>query len=112
MPYRPPSKRQVDDRARKLDVMRRGRDSATLSRQVRGRMPDLPALRRELIVIDYDSGKPVTHTLRLYRTSRIDQYRVTSDDKPWKDRIGWSRVLASLRKSYHRLPGPRSDFWW
>lgn len=32
--------------------------------------------------------------------------------KPWKDRIGWSRVLAGLRKAYQRLPGPRSDFWW
>lgn len=75
-------------------------------------MPDLPLLRREVVVIDYDSGDPITHTLHLYRTSRVDQYRAVADGQPWKDRIGWSRVLAGLRKSFLRLPSPRSDFWW
>jgi hypothetical protein len=46
------------------------------------------------------------------RTRRIDSYRAEADGKPWKDRIGWSRVLAKLRASYQRLPSPRSDFWW
>ena len=74
-------------------------------------MPALPQLRRELIVIDYDTGAPVTHTLRLYRCGRIDQYLVEADGHPWRDRIGWSKVLAGVRKSYQRLPSPRSDFW-
>lgn len=83
-----------------------------MARDPRGRMPELPLLRREVIVTDYDSGQPVTHTLRLYRCGRVDQYRVEADGKPWHARIGWSRVLAGLRKAYQRLPSPRSDFWW
>lgn len=95
----------------KLEAMRRGRERAAMAREPRGRMPDLPMLRREVIVIDYDSGQPVTHTLHLYRTSRVDTYRVEADGKPWK-RCGWSVALAGLRKAFQRLPSPRSDFWW
>ena len=83
-----------------------------MAREPRGCMPDLPLLRREVIVIDHDSGQPVTHTLRLFRCGRVDQYRAEADGKPWKDRIGWSKILAGLRKAYQRLPSPRSDFWW
>lgn len=112
MSYRKPTKRQLDERARRLEAMRRGRERAALAREPRGRMPDLPLLRRELIVIDYDSGQPITHTLHLYRCGRVDQYRAEADGRPWKERIGWSKVLAGLRKAYQRLPSPRSDFWW
>lgn len=75
-------------------------------------MPELPLLRREVVVTDYDSGESITHTLHLYRCGRVDQYRAVADGKPWRDRVGWSRVLAGLRKAYHRIPSPRSDFWW
>ena len=112
MSYRPPTKRQRDDQTRRLEAMRRGKDRARMAREPRGRMPELPLLRREVIVIDYDSGQPVTHTLHLYRCGRVDQYRCEADGKPWKDRIGWSRAIAGLRKAYQRLPSPRSDFWW
>lgn len=95
----------------KIDAMRRGRERAAMAREPRGRMPDLPALRREVIVIDYDSGKPETHTLHFYRTARVDRYRVEADGKPWKS-CGWSVALACLRKAFQRLPSPRSDFWW
>ena len=96
---------------RRLDAMRRGRERAAMAREPRGRMPDLPMLRREVIVIDYDSGKPETHTLHFYRTRRVDTYRVEADGKPWKV-CGWSVALAGLRKAFQRLPSPRSDFWW
>ena len=112
MVWRPRSKKQTEALKRRLEAMRRGRERAAMAREPRGRMPDLPLLRRELIVIDYDTGEPVTHTLHLYRTGRVDQYRAVADGVPWKDRIGWSKVLAGLRKSFHRLPSPRSDFWW
>ena len=110
--YRPPTKRQRDERAHRLEAMRRGRDRARQAREPRGRMPELPLLRREVIIVDYDNGRPITHTLHLYRCGRIDQYRAEADGKPWKDRIGWSRVLAGLRRAYPRVPSPRSDFWW
>ena len=110
--YRKPSPKRQAEQARRLEAMRRGKDRARMAREPRGRMPELPLLRREVIVIDFDSGAPVTHTLHLFRCGRVDQYRAEADGKPWKDRIGWSRVLAGLRKAYQRLPSPRSDFWW
>jgi len=108
--YRPPNKRQRDERARKLEAMRRGKERARMAREPQGRAPDLPLLRREVIVIDYDSGEPVTHTLHLYRTRRVDTYRIEADGKPWKCG-GWSAALVGLRKAYPRVPSPRSDFW-
>lgn len=110
--FRRPSKRQKDSLKRKLEAMKRGKERAAMAREPRGRMPELPLLRREVIVIDYDTGTPVTHTLHLYRTGRVDQYRAEADGQPWQARIGWSAVLAKLRKSFQRLPSPRSDFWW
>lgn len=110
--YRKPTKRQSEARARKLEAMRRGKDRARMERKQQGRAPDLPLLRRRVIVTDYDTGQPVTHTLDLYRTRRIDQYRAEADGKPWKEKIGWSKILEKLRKSHQRLPSPRSDFWW
>lgn len=109
--YRRPNKKQQAARQQRIDALRRGRERAAMAREPRGRMPDLPLLRREVVVIDYDSGQPVTHTLHLYRTGRVDTYRIEADGKPWK-RGGWSSALVGLRKAYPRLPSPRSDFWW
>ena len=108
--YRPPTRHQLEASARKLDAMRRGRDRARMAQPLEGRAPDLPELRREVIVIDYDSGRPITHTLHLYRTRRVDTYRIEADGKPWRCG-GWSAALVGLRKAYPRVPSPRSDFW-
>lgn len=110
--FRKPSPKQRERLARKLEAMKKGRERAAMAREPRGRMPDLPHLRRELIVIDYDSGKPVTHALHFYRSDRVDCYNITADGKPWKERTGWSKALAGFRKAFQRLPGQRSDFWW
>lgn len=64
--------------------------------------PDLPALRRTIIVIDHDFGE-VEHRLDLYRTNRRDCYRVVADGVEWRKRAGWSRVLEALRKSFLRV---------
>jgi len=63
---------------------------------------DLPLLRREIIIRDHDFGT-VEHVFRLYRTNRVDCYRVEVDGKPWKGRVGWSKILAGLRKSLPRV---------
>lgn len=105
--YRKPTQKQ----RRRLAAMKRGRERAAMAREPRGRAPDLPELRREVLVIDYDTGHPVAHTLHLYRTNRVDTYRIEADGKPWK-RGGWSACLVGLRKAYPRVPSPRSDFWW
>lgn len=108
--YRRLTKRQQEARARKLQAMRAGRDRARMARPADGRAPELPHLRREVVVIDYDTGSPISHTLHLYRTRRVDSYEIHADGKPWK-RGGWTVALAGLRKAYPRVPSPRSDFW-
>ena len=108
--YRQLSKRQQEQRARKVAAMKAGRERARMARPLEGRAPELPHLRREVIVIDYDTGAPATHTLHLYKTTRVDTYRIEADGKPWK-RGGWSKALEGLRKAYPRVPSPRSDFW-
>jgi len=64
---------------------------------------NIPELRRIIEITDFDSGEPVTHRLELYKTVRIDCYKVLVDGKPWKARIGWSNILAGIRKALPRL---------
>jgi hypothetical protein len=65
-------------------------------------LPALPELRRHIVISDYDFGETV-HTIDLYRTNRVDCYRVHVDGKPWKARLGWSKILEGLRKSLPRV---------
>lgn len=85
-----------------LARMNAGKAAARLARPSPDYTPALPELRRRLIVIDYDFGERI-HTLDLYRTNRIDCYRVVADGVEWKRRIGWSAILAGLRKSLPRV---------
>lgn len=72
-----------------------------------GDAPDYPAvlpkLRRIVIVIDFDFG-PMVEVFGLWRTSRIDCYRMT-----WKDGtvinecIGWAKALEIIRKGFLRV---------
>jgi len=64
--------------------------------------PELPELRRLIKITDYDTGTPVTHRIELYRSNRVDCYNVWVNDKLWKKRIGWSKVLEGLRKALPR----------
>lgn len=60
--------------------------------RIDGDAPDypviLPELRRRIIIIDYDFGKPVVHKMELMKSNRIDQYKVVIDGKFWK-KTGW-----------------------
>jgi hypothetical protein len=109
--YRHLSKRQQAEQTRKLEAMRAGRDRARMAREPQGRAPELPNLRRVVTVTDYDTGTPITKELRLYKTRRVDVFRVEAGGMPWKC-CGWSVALEGLRKAYPRVPSPRSDFWW
>lgn len=64
--------------------------------------PDLPDLRRRIVIEDFDFGHKI-HVLELHRTNRVDCYRVVADGVEWKKRIGWSRILAGLRKAMPRV---------
>lgn len=85
-----------------LAKMQAGKEAARMARPAPEYSPALPELRRRIVITDYDFGERV-HTLDLYRTSRVDCYRVHVDGKPWKARIGWSKILEGLRKSLPRV---------
>lgn len=63
---------------------------------------ELPFLRRRIIIINYDFGEE-THILDCYRSNRIDCFRVEVDGKQWEKRIGFSRILAGIRKALPRV---------
>jgi hypothetical protein len=88
----------------KLATMRRGREAARLEPPAPDYPSVLPELRRQIIICDFDFGEKI-HTLDLYRTDRVDCYKVIADGVEWKERIGWSKILAGLRKSMPRVGG-------
>lgn len=54
-----------------LARMKAGKDAARMARPAPERAPDLPELRRRIVITDYDFGERV-HTFDLYRTNRVD----------------------------------------
>ena len=62
----------------------------------------IPDLRRRLIVEDYDTGTPTRTVFDLYRTPRIDTYRVAINGAMRKETMGWSAVLVAVRKAKPR----------
>lgn len=97
MPYRK-TKRSKEALAR----MKAGKDAARISRPAPDYPAPLPELRRRLVIEDFDFVHRV-HVMEFYRTNRVDCYRVVADGVEWKERIGWSRILAGLRKSMPRV---------
>jgi hypothetical protein len=91
--------------SRKLRAARAARGRRRLEGAEPSYRRALPALRRTLIIIDYDFGK-VEHRIDLYRTPRIDCYRAVAGGVEWKRRVGWSRVLAGLRVKFPRVRAP------
>ena len=89
-------------RREQLAAMRAAKEARRIDGPEPKRPVDLSDLRRRIVVIDYDFGERI-HTLDLYRTDRIDCYRVVADGIEWKRRVGWSRILAGLRKSMPRV---------
>ena len=85
-----------------LARMKAGKDAARMNRPAPEYPATLPELRRQIIIRDFDFGENI-HTLDLYRTNRVDCYRVVADGVEWKERVGWSKILAGLRKSMPRI---------
>lgn len=94
--------RKAEAQRLRLAAMRHGADSARMASPAPDYPVNLPDLRRRIIIEDFDFDHRV-HVMELHKTDRIDCYRVTVDGKPWKDRIGWSQILAGLRKSMPRV---------
>src|SRR5258708_30805466 len=87
MPYR-----HRDSMSRKLRSMRDARERRRLEGVEPRYSRDLPALRRTMIIIDYDFGR-AEHRIHLYRTPPIDCYRAVADRVEGKRRVGWAKVL-------------------
>lgn len=85
----------------------RTKQSAKLQAAIEARagIPVMPVLRRQIIIIDHDFGT-VEHRIDLFRTNRVDCYRVVADGVEWKKRAGWSTVLEAVRKSFLRVGSP------
>lgn len=86
----------------KLAAARAASDRARMEQPAPDYVPQMPELRRRIVITDFDFGE-VTHTIDLYRTGRIDCYRVVADGVEWKKRAGWSTVLEAVRKSFIRV---------
>ena len=83
-------------------AMQAGRERARMARPApEYHMDEIPELRREIIIIDHDFG-PVEHKLELFKTNRRDCYRIVADGVEWKRRMGWSKTLEAVRKSFVR----------
>jgi hypothetical protein len=63
---------------------------------------EIPKLRRVIEITDFDSGEPIVHKLELYKTERLDCFDVYVNGAIWKKRIGWSQILACIRKAMPR----------
>jgi len=81
--------------------MQAGRERARMAHPAPDYPLPLPELRREIIIRDYDFGL-VEHKIEMFRTNRRDCYRIVADGVEWKKRVGWSKVLAAIRKSFVR----------
>lgn len=83
--------------------------AAKARKRIEGPPPDAPErwqppkLRRIVVVIDLDTGKPIVRMMQLLRSSRIDSYRVRTPRGEARRPVGWSRALAVVRKALPRI---------
>jgi len=84
------------------EAMQRSRERARMDRAAPEYPPELPELRRELFIRDHDFGL-VEHKIEFYKTDRRDCYRIVADGVEWKQRMGWSKALEAVRKSFIRV---------
>ena len=92
MVYRKTSK------TKKYEAMRAAKERYRLEGLCPEYPVELPDLRKRIIITNFDFGEEV-HLFELYKSRRIDQYRVLVDNNVWHERIGMSGILAGIRKS-------------
>lgn len=97
----------MDKKEKMYANMRAARARKRLESEVEERPPQLPDKRKVITVTNYDFGE-VTHTFELFKTSRVDCYKVYVDGKLWKKKVGMSKILEGIRKSSPRVLSPRN----
>lgn len=65
--------------------------------------PELPLVRRRVVVEDYDCGEMVRHEFMLHKSNRSDCYYVEVDGKMLIGRHGWAKILQMIRKALPRV---------
>lgn len=88
--------------SKKYNAMRDARLRQILEGPAPDYPPILPELRRRIILEDFDFGE-IRHEINLYRSNRIDCYRMEIDGLEVSGRIGWARALGVARKGFLRL---------
>lgn len=86
--------------SRQLANMRAAKERKRLEGDAPDYPPDLPEIRREVLVIDYDTGTAVAHHYVLRRSRRVNSYRVEENGREWCGRWGWARFLAVVRQRF------------
>ena len=94
--------RKRNNCSKKLANMRQARERLRLESDPPDYPAILPKLRREIIIIDHDFGTVVEH-MKLYKSNRIDCYRVEVDGKTFLKRLGWAKCIELVRKSFLRV---------
>ena len=82
-----------------LARMKAGKDAARINKPAPNYPAALPELRRRIVIEDWDFG----HKAHVLVLNRRDCYKVIADGVEWKERVGWSKILAGLRKSMPRI---------
>ena len=72
----------------RLERARTERERRRLAAPAPERAPELPHLRRRIMVEDFDLGRVVRHEVRPYRSSRADCYVVEVDGRRLLGRMG------------------------
>jgi len=92
--------------SRKYNAMRGARLTQIEEGPAQDYPRNLPEFRRRIIIEDLDFGS-IRHEINLYKTSRIDCYRMEVDGIIIATRIGWAKVLEKARKSFLRVQACR-----
>lgn len=85
-------------KAKEFEAKRRVKEEKRLESEAPDYPMELPELRKQILITNYDFEKEV-HLFELFKSERIDQYKVLVDGKLWNNRIGLSGILAGIRKS-------------
>lgn len=88
--------------ARRMAAARAAKERLRMEGEAVELRPELPELRREVIVRDYDFGL-VEYRFELRRTNRVDCYRMMCDGVEVAARIGWARALEMVRRGFCRV---------
>lgn len=96
---------RITNRAReRIQLMRAAKDAKRTSGSAPDYPAELPVLRRRIVVTDFDFGEQA-HVLELYRTNRVDCYRVVADGVEWKRRAGGGDGRQRTDRGDGLMPG-------